>query len=173
MKQPTLKLLKDRCEEVGDMWLWKQMTNESGVPQVRAYCGPHVSAYRLSYCLAHGLKLSDLNGLVVWPTTEQGDINPKNLMAGTRASMIAWRKDRGQMAKSATAIANITAGSRARKTVKTTPENIALIRSSTLPARVLSEQTGLARSTISKIRAHTIWANVLPTASVFSMGAMA
>lgn len=169
MKQPTLKLLKDRCEEVGDMWLWKQMTNASGVPQVIAY-GRHVSAYRIAYCLKHGLDLTDIHGLVIWPTTEQGDINPENLKCGTRQDMLAWRTERGQQAKSPSAIANMTASARARKSTKTTPEAISIIRSSTEPAHKLAEKLGLARSTVSKIRAHTLWADVLPKASIFSMG---
>lgn len=170
MKSPTLKLLKDRCQEVGDMWLWDQMKNAHGVPIVHVN-GRHESAYRVAYCLHHSLDLADLAGLVVWPKTEPGDINPAHLKAGTRAQLVAWQTKQGKFKKSPAALANITAGSRARKTNKTTPEMIALIRSSEEPATKLAPKLGLARSTVSKIRAGTLWSTVNPSASIFTMGA--
>lgn len=153
------------------MWLWSGRVGHSGVPRV-CIDGNDISVYRVIYALHHNISLDDIGTDVIWPVTEQTDINPENLKRGTRSQFQRWRKANGRTAHSVSAKAAMTRSARARASTKLTPEIVRQARSSKETSRALSAQLGVSASTLDKARRGETWReHVIPAASIFSMGA--
>lgn len=167
---PTIKSLRSQCTEVADMWLWSGRVGHTGVPRI-CVAGKDTSVYRVIYALHHKISLDDIGTDVIWPVTEQSDINPANLKRGTRRQLQNWRKAQGRTAHPVAAKAAMTLAARARASTKLTAEIVSQARSSTQSSRALSRQLGVSPSTITQARRGKTWREqVIPGASIFAMG---
>lgn len=169
MKNVTLKHLYSMCDDIGDRWMWRGRTNGAGTPKM-IYRQVDTSVYRVAYCLHHKLELSDLGKDVIWPVTEQGDINPQHLMRGTAGQLQTWRKLNGKSKRSPSARAAHTRGARTSPHTKLSIEKAREVRASDEHSTVLAARFGVDRKAIEDIRRGRTWRETVGPASIFSMG---
>lgn len=122
-------------------WLWtgNKAGNGYGRLQAGGKGSPHILAHRLSYEMHHG-PISE--GLVVMHACDTPScVNPAHLSAGTHrdntADMITKGRRRGRMIL--------------------TPDQVAEIRGSIEPARIVAPRYGVSKSTIWAIRSGQNW----------------
>lgn len=159
------------CEEIGDRWVWSGRTSDTGSP--RFYVGgKDNSVYRLAYCIHKGISESEITGKVVWPTTEQRDINPAHLMAGSMAEMRVWERLNGKTTRGISTRARLTKGARSRASTRLTPELAKQIRESEETSLALAARLGCSPSTVRDVRRRRTWRETVARSSVFEMGAV-
>lgn len=106
--------------------------------------GQKASAHRVAYCVANGLRLSDIKGKVVMHTCDNKRcVNPEHLELGSASRNTADAYDRGLAPK---------LFGEANKGHVLTAEQVVEIKESTAGARELGRRFGVAHSTISRIR---------------------
>lgn len=171
MKQVTIKHLYSMCDAVGGRWIWRGRDNGSGTPRM-AYQGRDTSVYRIAYCVAHGVTIASLGRDFIWPSTEQGDINPAHLLRGTAGDYQTWARLNGRTKRSPAARAKLTKGARTRcsSQTKLTMERAREARQSDESNDILAERWGVSPSAIRDIRRGRTWRETVGPASIFSMG---
>lgn len=150
----TLKMIHDRCDEVGDCWIWKGATGAQGYPIVRR---------RPAACLLVRRVAVELDGRPAKPrqpvTATCGDklcCNPAHLKPSTPAAIARVAAAKGSFATPERA-ARIAASKRKSSQAKLTMEQAREIRMSEESGPVLAERYGVNRSMIGSIRRGTAW----------------
>lgn len=147
----TVEDIKNRCDEVGDCWLWKQGTTSGGYPIMKVYgCGCQL-VRRLSATLAG--KPPAPRQPVDTICDERLCVNPEHMKPTTVSAIAKKAADKGAFS-SASRGARIAASRRSGK-VKLTDDQVAEIRASTEPETKLGAMYGVNRSYIGRIRRGT------------------
>lgn len=169
MKNVTIKHIYSMCDDIGGRWIWRGRDNGSGTPRM-AYQGRDTSVYRVVYCVANGVTIASLGRDFIWPSTEQGDINPAHLLRGTAGDYQTWARLNGRTKRKPSARAGLTRGARARSGTKLNMERAREARQSTESNDVLAAKWGVCPSAIRDIRRGRTWRETVGPASIFSMG---
>ena len=148
MTDMTEKDIRDRCEEVGECWIWQQGTTSNGYPQVKLR-GRGVQLVRRIAAEIAGKKLSPKQPVetTCW---EKLCVNPAHMRPTTRSAIGKQAAQRGAFS-SPTRAAKIAAARRASG-VKLSDEQVDEIRESSDPGPLLAKKYGVHRSYIVKIR---------------------
>lgn len=169
----SLKDVLDRCTEVGECWQWSQAVNSAGTPMTYYEARNGVSALRVTYCIANGLCLSDLVGLLVWTSCRSSTCcRPEHLIVGTRAQHAAWRRRHGLTAQTPQAIASMTNSVRARPTTKLSMERARDMRALYADGKSLKEigaAHGVSGDMARKVVRNRNWREATRGASVFNL----
>ena len=150
----TLAIIKDRCAEEGECWIWQQGTTAGGYPQIGSKGADTKSVRRLVVAL-DGRPAKPRQ-----PVAVRCDVklccNPERLFPSTarRVGMAAAR--RGAF-NGAGRIAKITHTKRSGPQAKLSMEIARSIRSSDKSSPVLAAEHGVHRSLILRIRQGTAW----------------
>lgn len=166
---PTLKLLYDRCDEIGDCRIWLQGCTGGGLPSISLSSRKRVSVRRVVWELAHGHPVGAK--LFVFPTCG----NPKCvsehcLVRGTKPQYMRAASKRGSY--SGRAIRLVRAKS-AQARSKHTHAEIASIRAARAEGellRTIAQRHGMSIANVHNIVAGKSWRTTAPGASVFSIG---
>lgn len=171
MKNPTLAIIKSCCDEEGEMWLWRGRVSDSGSPRM-TYRSKDASVYRVAYALFHQIDVEEIGADQIWPTTQQRDTNPRNLMRGSRAQFVRWKAQQGLLKRTPSHRVQHTKAARARSNTKLSMERAREARVSDESNDVLAQKWGVSVNAVRDIRIGRTWREtVLPAASIFSMGA--
>lgn len=134
------------CEE------WAGGKYANGYGRVR-HNGPHRLAHRVAYVKAHGLKLEDIDGLIVRHKCDnRACIRPSHLLLGSQADNIKDMVDRGRQAKgTATNRSKLTAAQvlDIRRRLKEKEKQINL-----------AAEFGVCKQLITLIKQNKIWTHV-------------
>lgn len=168
----TLEGLRDqRCVEVGNCWQWIGNFNSAGHPMM-SFHGHPCLARRVAWCLAHGLDMGDIKGVRLWNTcANRLCINPKCTKAGDHQSMFVDMVKQGRTKASPSKRAACARAKRAAS--PRTMEDIRAIRAAIndgQPPAQLAERYQCSVSLIEKIGLNQVWRELVPAASIFSMG---
>jgi hypothetical protein len=153
--KPALKTIRDRCRLVDGHWLWAGALSE-GWPRVAAaeytrHEGRKVSQHgrRAVWHVMHEKPIP--NGWRVFGTCEERTcINPDHIECIPTAERGRRVRETGEQKGNLRRITAVRVAARKRSTL--TPELIELITSSPKTGKALSEETGLGRTVISKVR---------------------
>lgn len=163
---PHIKLLRDRSDEVGECWLWKQALTH-GYGRIEVAGLPGLYAHTVGWLavrgpVPNGKRLVNLCGHkhccrpAHWTPMTHAEMNAHYAKKG------AWRgPDRSR---------KIALAMRAQRS-RVTPEIAREIRSSEIAPRELAAKFKVHVSIVYKIRAGTSWRDAAPNSSVFSMSA--
>lgn len=106
----TLKDISDRCDLVGNCWVWKQGTNSEGVPQVRTR-GKNVLVRREVALLSNG-NAPSRGWFVVSACQDKLCVAPGCIRILSPAKFIEWMNTTGRLNTPAQAIAKAAAAAR-------------------------------------------------------------
>lgn len=147
----TAEEIKNRCDELGDCWIWKQTTSSTGYPIMKVHgCGCQL-VRRLSATLAG--KTPAPRQPVDTTCGEKLCVNPDHMRPTTPQAVAKRAAKRGAWS-SVSRAAKISAARRAGR-VKLTDEQVAEIRASSEPETKLAPLYGVNRSYIGRIRRGT------------------
>lgn len=160
----TLKLVHDRCDEVGECWIWRQATTSKGYPRLNL---GSVQGY------AHKIAWESVNGPV-----PQGRVmhrtcnnllccNPEHCKPITRAMQNRLAAARGAWSGPERCMRIAATAQRLRG--KLTMEQARAIRLRTESIDVLAAEFGVNRTVIANVRRNESYREVAAGASVFSM----
>lgn len=161
MSLPTLKSVHDRCEEVGDCWLWAQGVNGAGHPGA-SHDGRHVLIRRhvLALC-GHELR----SGWVAVTTCrEQLCVQPKHLEQITRSELV-----KRSYLHSRNTDAEYAKRAMSAKHAKLDFTKAREIRAADATAKELASQYGVTKGMIDRIRQGKAWREEAPNSSVFNL----
>jgi len=158
-----IKLLRDRCDEEGECWLWKQsLTHGYGRVELAGMEGMY--AHTVAWIAVRGpvpagKRLVNLCGQknccrpLHWSPMTIREQNLHYVKLG------AWRgPDRSR---------KIALAMRAKRS-PLTPEIVSEIRAGSEAAHAMAAKFGVSKATIYKIRAGTSWRDAAPNSSVFA-----
>lgn len=160
----TIKTIHDRCEEVGDCWMWKQArTKPGGYPRLQLVGSPSQYAHVAAWILTNGpIK----QGLFVRRTCESLlCCNPAHMRLMTRAQLNKLAAARGGW-KDPSRQMKIAAAARERFG-KLTLEQAQMVRSSPLSGSELARHFGVSKHLISHIRLNKSYRVAAPNATIF------
>ena len=150
----TLKDIHDRCDEVGDCWIWKQAVSQTGYPIIRR---------RPDGCLLVRRVAVALDGREAMPRQpvvatcgEALCVNPAHLKATSNSDAAKRAAERGVWSGKARG-AKIAAARRSQPDVKLDMEKAREIRMSAESGPVLAERYGVTRNRINDIKRGTAW----------------
>jgi hypothetical protein len=163
----TLKLLYDRCDEVGECRIWSQGCTGSGFPCISlGAAGRGKSVRRLAYELVHGPLAP---GLFVYPKCRNKRcISEACLVSGTKRQYMRFASAGGAYRNPEVAAKRARAA-QARSTL--TPEAVAEIRAAVDRGEVyerIAERFSVSTSCIGKIAIHQTWRSTVRGSSVFA-----
>ena len=168
----TLEALRNqRCVEVGNCWQWTGNFNSAGHSMMSFHGHPSL-ARRVAWCLAHGLDMDDIKGVRLWNTcANRLCINPKCTKAGDHRLMFVDMVKQGRTKASP---AKRAACARAKRAASPrTMDDIRAIRAALNDGESAAQLAKLHRCSVSlveKIGANQVWRELVPAASIFSMG---
>lgn len=171
------RLLQERAVEEGDCWLWQGgMSGPSLTTPTMQFRGKIMATYAAVWLLKTGCEHVP-SGMRLWRTCgEMRCISPKHIKLGTKEQMRASLTSRGAYKFSPSRKAAVTARARANPNTKLKGgmDEARQIRNSTDSEKVLAARHGISISRVNRIRNGKAWCEtVLPTASIFNMGAAA
>ncbi|EOC0398822.1 HNH endonuclease [Cronobacter sakazakii] len=139
-----LKILPQ--ENRSDCLIWTGAVNDRGYGRIKVK-GEIILAHRFAYCIANGLTLKEIEGMVIRHKCDNPTcINPTHLETGTQMDNIRDRNKRGR-----------TASGELNGSAKLTVEQVEEILSTYIPfdkkfgGVALGKRYGVSQSTISKI----------------------
>jgi hypothetical protein len=143
----TMRLIRGRCDEVGDCWLWNGATGgRSDLPCIH-HNGKTKYVHRVVYDLSHA---RGAGKLVVTPKcTNRLCVSPKCLEALPRKLALQRAGQRGSYSRPSKVLA--TARSK-RANSRYSDELIAEVRQSTAGPKQIARETGMSESYIKSIR---------------------
>jgi len=169
----TLKTVHDRCEEVGDCWIWQQAcVNDRPQASIGGKGGQMVRRY--AFCFAHSMDLAQIRGLVVTSACgENRCCNPEHLRLVTHGQVLkrSWATTRDRARAAARQRGVVLAGRAGGIKPKLTQEQVQEIRSDLRPSKELGPLYGVTASHISAVRRGASWGKPLPGSSVFAFAA--
>lgn len=150
----NLQDLRDRSEEVGACWLWKQGTSKAGYPIMKVRgCGCQLVRRIAAGLAGHELKPRQP---VITTCDEQLCVNPKHCQPSTPTAVGLRAAEQGAFSQPARG-AKIAAARRSSESAKLTLEQVQAIRASTESERALAAEYGVNRSVIGGIRRGDRW----------------
>ena len=147
----TLDTIRDRCDEVGDCWIWKGAYSHKA-PAINIG-GRSTSVRRF---VAQALLGRQTKNRYV--TNCCGDllcVAPDHLRVVTRSQLNAMTAERTGYGKSLTRSVKLAEASRRR--ARLSPELVQMIRQSDLSSAQLPKQLSVAKSTINDVRRGDTW----------------
>lgn len=129
-----------------DCLVWTGIVNNKGYGKIKVK-GEVVSAHRFAYCVANGLTLKEIEGLVIRHKCDNpGCINPTHLETGTPMDNVMDRVARGRSASG-------ECNGHAKLTVEQVDEILAsyIPRDKKFGGTALGKKYGVCQTTISKI----------------------
>lgn len=150
----TLQIIHDRCDEVGDCWLWKDATGAQGYPIIRRRPGGCQLVRRVVVALDGRPAMA--RQPVASTCGEKLCCNPAHLAPSTIAAVAKKAAANGSFSRPERA-ARIAASKRKSDSAKLTMEQAREIRASTESGPVLAERYGVNRSLIGGIRRGQAW----------------
>ncbi len=164
----TLKTIHDRCDEVGECWIWKDAVGQHGYPIIRRRPGGCLLVRRVAVAL-DGRPAAPRQP-VACTCNEKRCCNPAHLKPSSPKAIGKAAAARGSFASKSRA-AKIAAGKRSSGSAKLTMEQVREIRLSEDSGPVLAERYGVNRSLIGGIRRGTAWRDYSnPFAGLMGMG---
>ncbi len=154
MKDLTLKMIHDRCDEVGDCWIWKDAVGQHGYPIMRRLPGGCQLVRRVVVALDG--RPAAARQPVTCTCDEKRCCNPAHLKPSTPSAVGKAAAAKGSFSTKARA-ARIAQGRRSSGATKLTLDLVREIRSSEETGPVLAERYGVNRSLIGSIRRGTAW----------------
>lgn len=150
----TLKTIHDRCDEVGECWIWKDAVGKQGYPIMRLRPGGCLLVRRVAVALDG--RPAAARQPVTCTCDEKRCCNPKHLKPSTPSAVAKAAAARGSFSTRSRA-AKIAAGKRSSGAAKLTLEQAREIRASEDTGPVLAERYGVNRSLIGSIRRGVAW----------------
>lgn len=152
MLKVTLKEIHDRCEEVGDCWIWQQAVSTNGYPILRRRPGPCLLVRRVVVELAG--RPAATRQPVVCSCDEKLCCNPAHLKSSSNSDVGKKAAKKGAFSGKARG-AKIAASKRAAG--KLTMDDARAIRASSETGPILAARYGVNRSLIQSIRTGKAW----------------
>lgn len=147
----TMDTIRDRCDEVGDCWIWRGAVSHGTAPAINID-GKSTSVRRF----VAGLLGRQTNSRYITACCgEPLCVSPDHLRAVTRSQLnilTAKRTGYGQSLARAAKIAQAR-----RRHARLSPELVQMIRESDLSDAQLATQLGVARSTVNDVRRGDTW----------------
>ena len=150
----TLKDIHDRCDEVGDCWIWKQAVSQTGYPIIRRRPNGCLLVRRVAVAL-DGRQAAPRQ-TVVAICNDNRCCNPAHLKPSDLSSVAKAAAARGSFSTKARS-ARIAATRRAAGNLKMTLEMAREVRASNESGPVLAKRYGVDRSLIGSIRRGEVW----------------
>lgn len=155
MNGVTLKMIHDRCAEVGECWVWQQaVTTRGSYPIMRVRPGGCLYVRRIAVALDG--RPAQPRQPVVATCGEPRCCNPAHLQPSTTAAVAKHAAEQGKFS-TLTRRAKVAAHRRAAPGTKLTMEIARTIRASTETGPVLAARYGVNRSLINAIKRGTAW----------------
>jgi len=148
----TLKMIHDRCDEVGDCWIWKDAVGKHGYPIMRRRPSGCLLVRRVAVAL--GGRPAQPRQPVACTCDEKRCCNPAHLKPSTPAAVAKAAAAKGAFSSMARS-AKIAQSKRA--SAKLTLEIAREIRASEDSGPALAERYGVTRSMIGIIRRGAAW----------------
>ena len=149
----TIKEIKDRCDEIGDCWIWKNSVGEYGYPIIR----------RNKQCLLVRRVVAEIKGTPPNPrqpvVTSCGDkrcCNPQHIELST-TKQVAKAAGKAGAFSQIDRCAKIAKSRRSLPSAKLTMEKAREIRTSDKSRKELAEEFGISLSLVKAVRAGTTW----------------
>ncbi|GAB2471967.1 hypothetical protein GCM10027082_24350 [Comamonas humi] len=153
MAEVTLKTIYDRCDEVGECWIWRNATDSNGYPIIKID----------GKCVLVRRVVQELKGEPAAPRQpvatkceERGCCNPEHLRLST-VKKVAMRAAKRGAWSSPTRCAKVAAAKRASPDAKLTMDKAMEIRLSDKTSKALASDYGVNVSVIKGIRQGTMW----------------
>lgn len=161
----SLQHVRERCEEVGDCWIWQRCTNHMGYPVMRI--GGTMRLVRRVAVEASGRALLPRQPVAV-RCGERGCVNPEHLFPSSESAIAKKAAKRG--AWSSPMRGAKIAQARRTTMAKLTLEQAREIRASSDSGPVLAARYGVNRSLVSRIRRGDAWREYMgnPFAGLFA-----
>lgn len=150
----TLKTIHDRCDEVGECWIWKDAVSQHGYPIMRRRPGGCLLVRRVAVAL-DGRPAAPRQP-VMCTCGEKRCVNPAHLQPTTISAVAKAAAAKGSFSTTARA-ARIAQSKRASSQAKLTLEQVREIRASDESNLALAERFGVNRSRIGAIRRGVAW----------------
>lgn len=150
----TLQMIRDRCDEIGDCWIWKNAVSQEGYPIMRVRPGGCILVRRVAIALSG--RTPAARQPVTCTCDDRRCCNPKHLELATIASVAQTAAANGAFSSLARR-AKIAAHKRASSGAKLTMDDARAIRASDETGPVLAAQYGVNKSLIGAIRRGTAW----------------
>lgn len=153
-KEITLKEIHDRCDEVGDCWIWKNSVSNGGYPTMKRHGGP---------CLYVRRVVATLKGdepKPRQPVITTCDVrlccNPEHVKTSTTKKVARAAAKRGAFSSLSRRM-KVAAAKRASPSAKLTMQKATEIRQSTKTGNELAKEYGVNLSVIKGIRQNRMW----------------
>lgn len=166
----TLDIIRGRCEEIGDCWIWKQGTNSDGQPHAR-HDGAKVQVRRLVWQLAHADAVLAPNFMVISECTHKMCVGPDCAKDMSRPQYLVRMNSLGKLNGSTQAVAH-TRAMRARATTKLTMEKAAALRARIAAGEdrgAVALEYGITRDHANRVARGDGWADSVQGSSVFTL----
>lgn len=151
----TLKMIRDRCDDVGDCWIWRDAVGRTGYPIMkRSQRGGCMLVRRVVVAL-DGRPAAPRQP-VMCTCGEKRCVNPAHLQPTTISAVAKAAAAKGSFSTTARA-ARIAQAKRASSQAKLTLEQVREIRASDESNLALAERFGVNRSRIGAIRRGVAW----------------
>jgi hypothetical protein len=149
----TLATIKDRCNEVGECWMWAQGLTSRGTPNMRV--GREVwHVRRFAFMLAGGVLLP--RQPIDCTCGERLCVKPEHAFATDQKALSRKASQRGAFANRARD-AKVAAWHREPGRSKLSMEMVREIRASTESSLALAARYGVSRSRVTRVRNHDAW----------------
>ena len=163
----TLDIIRERCNEEGECWLWSQGHNSAGHPVVR-----HDGETRLVRRVAAKLAGKDIDGKLLRATCRNsGCCNPAHLVPTSRSKI---SRDTHAAADEGMRVSRAAACRRSvvlRGVAKLNPAIVAALKLRPETDTEIAREMGLHPKTINDARNGRTWRTAAPNSSVFNQRA--
>lgn len=166
MSLGSLKVIRDRCDDIADCWIWVQGVNSAGYPQAY-HLGRTVLVRRHAFALRHGYSPDPRYRAIHMACGERLCCNPRHMADITRSQSLeaAYAAGRRQspterMRRALAQARHVDGLAHARR-----------IRADQRSAPAVAAELGCSVSLIHKIRQGSIWPDRWPQSTAFAMAA--
>ncbi len=166
MALPDLKTIKDRCQEVGECWIWMQYCTPGGYP-TSYHNGKKANVRRRVYELSHPRMTDGTSRAISSTCGERLCCNPAHLTERSRSLIV---KDSYRSRNVATEYPARLAAVMSRAHIKITPELAKAIRLDPDKSHAQwAREIGCKPKTVARVRSGESWRFAAPNSSVFNM----
>lgn len=141
---PLSLMVRARCDECGDCWLWRGSVQNKDTPVMRVQGSRKLHPVRRLLLADRGVKIGARCGIAKCETPRC--VRPTHCKAATRGEVQQRATDRLQFQQSHARNAKLSASSRRRGVLS--PEQVNEARTTTTPQKVLADRWGCAESVV-------------------------